>query len=286
MTTTTFNTVEAAGLVQEFWNPVFTKELRENTLWSGLLQDPNYTMEKVKGGDTYKISQIQKPSSTIRTIGEDADSFKTNVLSMTNADLQVNKRAVSAVEFEDLGVLMSQLQQEDSEIREALLSDVREQANDWIKSLIVPSAADPDHSSISASGDFNLSTLSQIRTLAAKAKWNNGQSWYLLVDPTFFSDLLDDTSISSANTTGIPHSPMLNGRFMLKRMNFNIVEDNSLATDTGFAFIPSFMKVILGTPRFKLSDLHSNSQFGYKLSVDFPLGALQLENKQVISIIV
>lgn len=286
MGVTTYNVVDTAGLVQDFWSPMFEKELRENTLWAGLLNDPNYTLESVRGGDTMKISKINKPTSAIKTIGTDADSFDTNILSTTQTDLKINKRCVSAFEFEDLAMVMSQLEQKDSDIREALLADVREQANDWIKSLIVPSTSAPDHSGISASGDFNLAALSNVRTLAAKAKWGNQKPWYLLSDPTFFSDMLDDTTISAANTMGIANSPILDGRFIMKRMNFNIVEDNSLATDTAFAFTPDFMKVILGTPRFMISDLHVNGQFGYKMSVDFPMGAVQLDDEQVISIIV
>lgn len=287
MSTTNFSTVDTTlGLVQDFWSPVFAKELRENTLWTSLLHDPNYTMDTVKGGDTVKISRINKPTSTIKTIGTDADSFNANVLSSTQVDLAVNKRCVSAYKFEDLAVVMSQLEQQDSEIREALLADVREQANDWIKGLIVPSTSDPDHSGISAGGDFNMATLSTIRTLGAVAKWGQSESHYLLADPTFISDMLDDTTLGAANSMGLPSSPVLEGRFNFKRMNFTIVEDNSLATDTAFAFMPSFMKVILGQPRFKISDLHPLGQFGYQISIDFPMGAVQLDDTRVISIIV
>jgi hypothetical protein len=286
MSLTDYNRADTLGLVQDFWSPIFEKELRENTLWAGLLADPNYTMDTVKGGDTVKISKINKPSSTIKTIGTDADSFSSNLLTSVQSDLKVNKRCVSSFKFEDLAIIMSQLEQQDSEIREALLADVREQANDWIKGLIVPSTSAPDHSDISAGGDFNMATLSGIRTLAAKAKWGNAQPWYLLADPTFISDMLDDTTLGAANTMGLPASPVIEGMFNFKRMNFTIVEDNSLATDTAFAFIPSFLKVILGQPRFKISDLHAIGQFGYKISVDFPMGGVQLDDERVISIIV
>lgn len=287
MSVTTKSYVDTTlGLVQDFWSPIFAKEMRENTLWPGILNDPNYSMESVKGGDTVKITRINKPTSTIKTIGTDADSFSSNVLSSTQSNLVINKRCVSSFKFEDLAIIMSQLEQEDSEIREALLADVREQANDWVKSLIVPSTSSPDHSGISASGDFNLAALSSIRTLAAVAKWDAAKPSYLFLDPTFYSDLLDDTTVSAANVMGTPYSPMLSGRFVTQRMGFTIVEDNSLATDTGFAFQTDFMKVIMGAPRFKISDLHANEQFGYILSVDFPLGAVQLDNKRVISIIV
>lgn len=272
------------GLVQTFWAPIIEKELRERTLWTGLLQDPNYTMDKVRGGDTYKISRINKPSSTIRTIGTDADSFETNILSSTQVDLVVNKRCVSAFEFEDLGILMSQLEQEDSQIREALLADVREQANNWVKSLISPSASAPAHV-LTSVADLNFAQLSAIRTLGATAKWkSSGEPWYLVADPSYYSDLLDDTSINQANTMGTSTSPVLEGMFNFKRMGFNIVEDDSLATDKAYAFIPSFQKVIMGQPRFKISDLHAQKKMGFLISVDFPMGAVQQDDERVISI--
>lgn len=285
MSVTTKNYVDATlELTQTFWSPIFEKELRENTLWPGLLNDPNYTMETVKGGDTVKISKINKPTSTIRTIGTDADSFSTNILESVPTDLVVNKRCVSAYEFEDLAILMSQLEQKDSEIREALLADVREQANDWLKSLIVPSAATPDHV-INSVTDFDSTVLSQVRTLAAQAKWRaSGQPWYLLASPDYYSEMLDDTVLSSANTLGIGQSPILDGMFQFKRYGFNIAEDDSLAVEEAYAFIPSFMKTILGSARFKLSDLHAQGKFGFVLSVDFPMGAVQLDDERVISI--
>lgn len=285
MTVTTINIVDGTlGLTQDFWGPVFEKELRENTLLPALLQDPNYTLETVKGGDTVKITRINKPTSSIRTIGVDGDSFETNVLNSTQSDLKVNKRCVSAYEFEDMAILQSQLEQKDSEIREAMLSDVREQANDWIKSLISPSTTAPDHV-ISSVTDFNSAQLSAVRSLAAVAKWRqSGQPWYLLADPIYYGDLIDDTTLSNAQTMGIGQSPILEGRFQFKRYGFNIAEDDSFSTDTAFAFIPSFLKIIIGQPRFLLSPLHAQKKFGFILSVDFPLGAVQLDDKRVISI--
>jgi len=275
-------------LTQDFWAPLIEKEMRENTLWVGLLQDPNYTLTKIKGGDTYKITTINKPTSTIRTIGTDADSFSTNVLTSSQVDLKVDKRCVSAIEIEDLAELQSQLGNPEgkSQIREAMLADVREQANDWVKSLISPSTSDPDH--VITSSDFNIAQLSAVRTLAARAKWqSSGEPWYLLLDPTYYSDCLDDTAaggLANSESMGIGASPVIGSQFRANRMNFNIVEDDSLETDVGYAFVPSFMKIIVGEPRFMLSNLHAQKKFGYVLSVDFPLGAIQNNDERVISI--
>jgi hypothetical protein len=282
---TSFTVADALGLVQDFWSPIFEKELREQTLWVSTLLDPNYTMESIRGGDTMKISRIDKPTSTIRTIGTDADTFATNVLSTTQLSLQVNKRCVSAFEFEDLGVLMSQLEQADSDIRAALLADVQIQANDWVKSLIDPSSSSPDHV-VSSVTDFNASEFAAVRLLAAQAKWrSSGEPWYIFADPSYVSDMIKDTTLNSADVMndGLV-SPAIEGRFISKRFGFNIVEDDSLTTDLAYAFIPSFMKVIAGAPRFKISDLHANKQFGYVISCDFPLGAVQMDHHRVIKI--
>jgi len=284
MATTSYNAVDTLGLVQDFWGNVFEKELRENTLWTGLLADPNYTMEQVKGGDTFKISKINKPTSTIKTIGTDADSFSSNVLSTTQVDLKINKRCVSAYKFEDLAVVMSQLENENSEMRESLLADVRSQANDWVKSLIAPSASAPAHV-ITSVTDFNLAQLSAVRTLGANAKWRaSGEPWMLLVSPSYYSDLLNDTTLNSSQTMGIGVSPVVQGFFNFNRQGFTIVEDDSLDTDTGFAFIKSFQKVVIGQPRFMISDLHALGQFGFQLSVDFPIGSVMMDDTRVISI--
>ena len=273
------------GLVQEFWSPMFEKELRESTLWLGLTNDPRYSLERIKGGDTFRVSKINKPTSTIRSFGTDADSFDTNTLSTTQVNLVVNRRCTSAFEFDDLTDLFSQIEQDNSEIRLALLADVREQANDHIKSLISPSTSSPDHT-VSSVTDYNATQLSIVRGLAAVAKWRStGEPWFNLLSPSFYTDLMDATTLSASDTMGDGISPMVSGSFeSRKRMGFNIIEDDSLSADTGFAFIPSFLKSIAGPPRFKVSDQHSNKRFAYIISVDFPLGAVQMDNTRVISI--
>jgi len=286
MGVTSYTVVDAQGLVQDFWGKLFDKELREATLWPAVLHDPNYTMERIAGGDTVKITTLKKPTSTIRTIGTDADTFDTNILDTDQVDLKVNKRPVSGVEFEDLAIIMSQLEDKDSEIKAALLADVQQQANDWIKGLISPSASTPDHVLTSVT-DFNIGQLSAVRLLSAKAHWRqSGLPWYLFVDPTYYSDLIDDTSLTSSNITNAAGpSPIVTGNFNnVQRFGYNIVEDDSLATDTGFGFISSFMKVIMGAPRFKISDLHPQKKFGFIISCDFPMGSVQVNDERVISI--
>lgn len=270
MGTTSYNVADALGLVQDFWAPVFMKELRESTLLAGLV---NPTYGNFKKGDTVKVSEINKPSSVIRTIGTNADSFETNIMSSTQVDLKITKRAVSAYEFEDLAVVLSQLEDENSEIRESLLSDVRQQINDYLYSIISPSTATPDHV-VTGVTDFNLAQLSATRLLAGTAKWPVNSPWYLLADPSYYTDMLDDTTLGSS-LFGASDSPMIQGRIALKRMNFNILEDNSLATDKAYAFLSDFLLTAIGNVQFKISDLHAQKKFGFIISADVTAGAIQ-----------
>ena len=284
MATTTFNIVDTQGLVQDFWSPFLDKQLRQANLWTGLFQDPNYTVSSTAGGDTHKITRVNKSSSTIKTIGTDADSFTSNVLSTTQLELAITKRCVSSYKFQDLAVVMSQLEDADSEIRSSLLADVMEQANTWIKTLVSPSTSSPDHV-ITSVTDFNLAQLSAITLLANQAKWkSSGQPYLLLADPVYYQDMIDDTTLSSASALGIGKSPIIDGFFELKRMGWNIAMDDSLSTDTAYGMLANALKVIIGEPRFLISDLHANEQFGYIMSVDFVLGGLQMDSERTITI--
>ena len=292
MSQTSFQRVdEVLGLVQTFWSPLVDKELRADNLFLDILTRNNQNVEELKGGDTLKLHFLNKPTSTIRSLGTNADSFESNVLTSTSIDLVVNKRAVSSYTFEDLAILLSQLEQEDSEIRMALLDDVSTQINDHLKSLISPSTSSPDNT-VAGVSDFVLAQLSVVRQRASLAKWWRKEPWYLALSPQYNSDLLDEVSASDSSKTGDGVSPLVGGYWDgYKRMNFNIYEDNSLTGltvandgDHGIAFLPSFMKVAIGTPRFLLSSRHANFKFEYVLSVDVPVGAVQFDNKRVITI--
>ena len=76
---------------------------------------------------------------------------------------------------------------------------------------------------------------------------------------------------------------MIGGQFALKRLGFNILEDNSdgLAkraagvtnVDVGLFFHKDWLLSAVSEPRFKVSDLHSNKQHGFLMSVDVVIGA-------------
>lgn len=269
MTTSTLADVQ--NQVQSFWAPVFTKELRASLLL-GSLVNKQYQGEIKRGGDTVYVSQINKPTGQLLTIGTDADTFESQAVSTSRISIQANKRAVASYEFEDVIDLQSQLANENPEVMASLRYSMEEQINTYLYSLVNPSTSSPDHL-INGVTDMNASQLSAVRVLAAQAKWPYQPGWYGLLDPQYYGDVIDDTTLASSDF-GATDSPMIGGQLAIKRFGFNLLEDNSRSADFGLFFHPDFMHLVTQTEvQIKISDKHPLKQFGVVMSVDLIFGA-------------
>jgi len=269
MSLTTVGSV--ADQVQKFWAPMFMKELRESLLL-GALVNKDYDGEIKKMGDTVYISQVNAPQGELRTVGTDADSFNSEALSMTRVSVTANKRAVAAFEVEDLAEIQSQLGAQQSAIRDSLKFAVEAKINDYLYSLVSPSTSSPDHL-LNSITDMNAAQLNAIRLLAAQAKWDRSKPWYGLVDPSYYSDILNAATLTSQDYVG-GEMPIIGGQVVNKRFGFSLLEDNSRGTDKGLFFHPDFMNLVMQSqPTFKISDQHANKKFSYLISVDVIFGA-------------
>lgn len=272
---------DVSNQIQKFWAPTFAKTLRESTLLAGLV-NKEYQGELKAQGDTVYVSQISDVTGELKDVGVDADSFSPEKMSTSRISIQADKRAVASVEIEDLIGLQSQLGGQESSIRDNLMYAIEKQVNDYLATLVSPSASAPDHQ-LSSVTDFNAAQIGAVRTLAAQAKWRKDKPWYLLLDPTYYQDMLNATTMVSSDYVGDQATPA--GQIVAQRYGFSILEDNSKATDTGLAFHPDFMHLVMQQqPRFKLSDLHSQNKFGYVLSVDMVFGAALGHDSDLLSI--
>lgn len=273
---------EVNAQIQKFWSPVFEQQLKENTLLPSLVSK-KYQGEIKKGGDTVRVSQINRPEAEIRDIGTNASTFNTQQLSTQYVDIQANKRIVTAYEFEDLVELQSQIMSDSPAIRQAMFEACEIKLNSYLYSLCAASISSPDHS-ISGVTDLNATQLNAIRQLASTAKWAKDGGWWLLADPSYYSDLLAAQTLTSSDY-GASDAPVIGGQIVKQRFGFNLLEDNSAglikfgntlgsaAADYALAFHPDFLHLVMGAPTFMVSPLHSNKQFGFVISCDFWAGA-------------
>lgn len=261
--------------IQKFWSALFMDELRAKLLL-GSLVNKDYEGEIKKGGDEVTVTQINAPVGENRTIGVNADAFESEQLSLSSVKVKADKRAIGSFEFDDLSSLQSQIDAESnggpgSKIREALVYAVNSQINKYLYSLVAPSTSSPDHLLTSIT-DFNKAQLLANRLLAAAAKWNKAKGWWILADPSYYNDLLGDTTLTSGDYVG--DKPVVGGQVAAPRFGFNILEDDALSTDQALVFHPDFLHLVTQTSvQFKISDLHSQKKFGFVISADIIYGA-------------
>jgi len=260
---------EVTDQVQKFWSPQFSKELREDTMLASLV-NKDYQGSIAKGGDTVYVSQLTAPTGEIRTVGVDADSFTPEALVTKRIPIVADKRIIASHKFDDLVDLQSQIKDQGSEIRQGLMFALDKQLNDYLYSQVAPSASAPDH--ILSSVNMDAAQLRAMRLLASQAKWRRDKPWYLLADPSYYGDMLADSTLNSSDFVR-SDAPTINGQLAGQRYGFTILEDNSRATDTALCFSPDFLHLVMQqSVQFKVSDLHSNEQFGYVISADFIVG--------------
>jgi hypothetical protein len=232
------------------------------------LVNKDYTGDIRKRNDTVTVSQIVSPTDTaLRTVGVDADSFESRKLQTLSVDIVANKRATESYEFEDLIDLQTIIDTNDSKVRQSMMFSIGKQINDYLYSL---TGATSPQTSVT---NLNSAALLPIRTLASQAKWPTQDRW-LLADPSYYSDIVADQSYSETDFAG-SDIPGMTGRVGARRYGFNVIEDDSRSADNALAFHPDWLLLAMQTePRFKISDLHSNKQFGHVLSVDLVFGAV------------
>lgn len=272
---------DVADQVKKFWSPLFMDELKETTLLPSLV-NKDYDGQIMREGDTVYVSQLNRPNAERKQTGAGSDSFSSQKMSTSRISIQANQRITASYEVEDLVDIQSQLNQANPAIRRALLEAVEIELNNYLYSLVSPSTSAPDHSVDSVS-DLNKAAMVANRILAGQAKWRQDGGWWALLDPSYHGDVLSDNTLSSREYAP-EDAPVVGGQLAQKRFGFNILEDTSAGllslspaaagADCGLFFHPDFMHLVMQKePTFKVSDLHSNKQHGYLISVDIILGA-------------
>lgn len=269
---------EVQEQVKKYWSDLFMPELRESNPLLALV-DKTYEGEIKQEGDTVYVSQVVKPAGeTIVLTGATTDNeFTPEAMVTRRVQIKADRRFVGSFEFHDLVDLQSQITEERSEIREALIDAVNTQINNYLYSLVAPAAGQ----ALTGVATLDAATLKSIRVIAGKQKWFKSPGWYGLLSPDYYGDVMDETRLTSSDF--VNDQPTVGGEIMTRRYGFNIIEDNSdgLAAvsptpgnPSAIFFHPAFCHMVTQMEaRFKISDLHSNKKFGYLISVDIIGGA-------------
>lgn len=276
---------DVANQVQKFWSPLFQDELLERNLLANLV-NKSYDGEIKKEGDTVYVSQINRPTANRKTVGAGHEYFSTSKLSTSRVSIVANQVISVAYEFDDLVDLQSQIGMQDSKIRQSMVESMGIELNNYLYETISPSTSAPDHF-IDGVTDFNASQLNTVRKLASQSKWPSVGGWYGLIDPQYYSDLLNAATLTS--TDNVNEQPIVGGFFGTRRFGFNLFEDNSqglidamvrldgsstATEDAALFFHPDFMGLVMSQNiEFKIAELTANKQFGYVIVAKMVVGA-------------
>ena len=260
--------------IQTFWAPMFMDELRQTNLLFNLV-NREYTGDLREMGNSVVVNQINAPTGQRLTIDGAGvgRTFTPETLSLSSVTITADQRLVASYDFHDLVAIQSMIDPVGSratEVRQAMVQAISNQLNTYLYSLSAPTTTIPSVATMTAA------TVASARETAATLKWSYNKPWYGLLAPQYYSDLLVDTTFTSADFVG-GDAPVISGQIGLKRYGFNIFEDNTQtagATSGGLFFHPDYLYMVSQyEPRFKISDKHSQHEFAYVMSVDWVIGA-------------
>lgn len=260
--------------IQTFWAPMFMDELRQTNLLFNLV-NREYTGDLREMGNSVVVNQINAPTGQRLTIDGAGvgRTFTPETMSLSSVTITADQRLVASYDFHDLVAIQSMIDPVGSratEVRQAMVQAISNQLNTYLYSLSAPTTTIASISTMAAS------TVALARETAAIAKWSYNKPWYALLAPQYYSDLLVDTTLTSADFVG-GDAPVISGQIGLKRYGFSIFEDNTQtagATAGGLFFHPDYLYMVSQyEPRFKISDKHSQHEFAFVMSVDWVIGA-------------
>lgn len=271
---------DIADQVKTYWGPIAINSLKQDNLLASLV-NREYEGTLQNEGDTVRVSEVNVPTATMTDSSTGDNTFQSSKVSTSYIDIKASKTITASYELVSLAQLESQIKTENSAIRESLIQSVGNKLNDYLYSLVSPSTSSPDHS-IASVTDFNAARLASNRLLASSARWPKDGQWYTVLDPSYYSDFLNATTMTSSDYSG--DRPLIAGQFVERRYGFNVLEDNSdgllslspasTGVDVGLSFHRNFMHLVMPQEvTWTLSNLHANKQHGYLLSAHIVCGA-------------
>lgn len=262
-----------ANQIKKKWSPNFVPSLQEDTLLAGLV-NREYDGEMQEQMDTVYISRTSNITGSNKSTSDATiNEIEDEELQLNRIALQANQLASASVKITSLADLQSQLQSQKSDIRKKLFEAVQRQINDYLYSIVSPSTSAPDHE-LGSITNMSAAQIRAIRLLASQAKWDKMGGWYGLLDPSYYGDVLADSTLNDRDY-GADDVPTIGGQVVRERYGFKLLEDNSRSTDYGLFFHPDFMHLaVQKMPTIKLSDLHAVGQRGYRLTMDVVYGAV------------
>lgn len=271
---------DLANLIPTAWSPLIYSELRNKIAYLNLFSRA-YEGEIKQKGDTVKVNQILAPGGEILT--DDKAQFNPEELNIDQFSIVADRRAVASFEITDMAKLQSLDFQ--MEIMNALTYAIQKQMEVDIQSIMIPSAAAPDHALAALIGaSFDVADVVALRTLLSTAKVPFDENMYLALSPTAYGSLMQKNQVISSDFGSV--NDLMAGE-VRKIAGFKVFEHNLEAVTTARAFHTSAVQLVMQTGvNVQVSNLHAQKKFGYVVSADIVYGRKLADNKRLAELVV
>lgn len=266
---------------RKYWSPISKDALKERSVIINQVSR-EFEGQIQRGGDTVKVTQYDVGEANQKQVGQGHESFTTNPLGTSQIEIKADQVFTIGLEFDDLVPIQTALDDPEGRLRVQMEQAMARKISRWLFSLFQPSSSNPNHD-VKNVTSFDYDELLNLRMLATQALWGEDQRRICLLDPSYYKDLLSDTTVTSRDF-GADDAPVIAGQSGLRRAGFEIFEEysqgllaldkaNNATADVGLAFRPDALHLVMGGFEYKISDLHSNKQHAYVFSLRVVAGA-------------
>lgn len=269
-------TAEYSNIIKEEWSDSFYEELRPALGVAELIQ---YRYEGIikAWGDTVKVQTISTPGRA-QILTSDNEAYTTQVPTVTNQDLVINKRAVYPVDITDWADYQANPKHQ-AEIRGIQVHEIARAVDQTILDTI---SSDAENSGNAA---MTKALIAEAGRVLDKNNVPDDGSRIMIMDPQYKEDLVQVNEILSRDF--IPTSSVfMSGKLKDPIYGFKVFISNLLPADTAYFWHPSFMQVAVQKgAEYKEIDLESATNVPSMRVRGMNLfGLKQFDNKRVYKI--
>lgn len=269
---------ELSVLVPELWSAKYYDELLSALPMADTIAK-DYQGEIQNLGDTVNVSKFPEFGEAI----ELAEDQKNDASAITVQQIQliINKRI--AQDFIITNLAMMQALPAMEKLQELAIYSIMKKIQSLIVSLVVPSAASPDHTLAYTTG----TTLALADILAAKelldAQDVPMSNRHMCVGAAQLNDMFNITGFTSTDF-GVSNAPLLNGGLPSQILGF-MPHFSSLFGNTAYFYHSSFFQMAAqGGMNVSVYDLGVDGKRAQRVNCDTLLGLKQFDNLRVVTI--
>lgn len=269
---------ELSVLVPELWSAKYYDVLLAALPMADTISK-DYQGEISNLGDTVNVSQFPEFGDAV----ELAEDQKNDAAAITVSQIQliINKRI--AQDFIITNLAMMQALPAMEKLQELAIYSILKKVQSLILSLIVPSAAAPDHSIAYTTG----TTLALVDILNAKELLDNQDvpmsNRHMCVGAAQLNDMFNITGFTSTDF-GVSNAPLLNGGLPSQILGF-MPHFSSLFGNTSYFYHSSFFQMATQQGmNVSVYDLGVDGKRAQRVNCDTLLGLKQFDNLRVVTI--